>query len=112
MGRGMEEGGQPGGIRAETGLPFLVELEDGHGFSIHHENLHARLFREVGKVHEEDAVQRFIGQGYVLELPFPVLKEDLHRRINARVKGMIQAGLVEEVQRLLAEPGGMSMARV
>jgi len=35
-------------------------------------------------------------------------REDLHGRINRRVKGMIQAGLVEEVQSLLAEPAGLS----
>jgi tRNA dimethylallyltransferase len=35
-------------------------------------------------------------------------KEDLHRRINARVKGMIEAGLRDEVASLLSEPGGMS----
>ena len=36
-------------------------------------------------------------------------KEDLHGRINGRVKVMIEAGLVEEVQGLLAGDGGMSM---
>jgi len=34
-------------------------------------------------------------------------KEDLSRRINARVRGMIQAGLVDEVRALLAEPAGL-----
>ena len=36
-------------------------------------------------------------------------REDLHHRINGRVKAMIQAGLVEEVRSLLAGPGGMSV---
>ena len=36
-------------------------------------------------------------------------REDLHQRINGRVKAMIQQGLVEEVRSLLAGPGGMSM---
>jgi len=35
-------------------------------------------------------------------------KEDLSRRINARVKRMIELGLVEEVRALLAEPAGLS----
>ncbi len=35
-------------------------------------------------------------------------REDLHHRINARVKTMIQAGLVQEVRSLLAAPGTMS----
>jgi len=35
-------------------------------------------------------------------------KTDLHRRINARVKRMIDAGLAEEVEALLAEPAGLS----
>jgi len=35
-------------------------------------------------------------------------KEDASRRINARVKAMIDAGLVEEVRSLLAEPEGLS----
>jgi tRNA dimethylallyltransferase len=35
-------------------------------------------------------------------------KEDLHRRINVRVRTMVEAGLREEVERLLAEPGGLS----
>ncbi len=34
-------------------------------------------------------------------------KEDNSRRINLRVKQMIEAGLVEEVQALLAEPAGL-----
>jgi tRNA dimethylallyltransferase len=34
-------------------------------------------------------------------------REDTNRRINARVKGMIAAGLVEEVRRLLEKPGGL-----
>ncbi len=34
-------------------------------------------------------------------------KEDNSRRINARVRQMIQAGLVEEVRSLLAEPAGL-----
>jgi tRNA dimethylallyltransferase len=32
-------------------------------------------------------------------------REDLSRRINARVRGMIEAGLVDEVRRLISEPG-------
>lgn len=36
-------------------------------------------------------------------------REDLRSRINSRVKQMIQAGLVEEVQTLLAAAGGLSM---
>ena len=36
-------------------------------------------------------------------------REDLHGRINARVKEMIRAGLVDEVQGLLELPGGLSM---
>ncbi|MCK4850938.1 MAG: tRNA (adenosine(37)-N6)-dimethylallyltransferase MiaA, partial [Phycisphaerae bacterium] len=36
-------------------------------------------------------------------------REDLHSRINARVKTMIQAGLVQEVRSLLAASGGMSI---
>jgi tRNA dimethylallyltransferase len=36
-------------------------------------------------------------------------REDLHGRINARVKEMIRAGLVEEVRGLLSGPGGLSM---
>jgi tRNA dimethylallyltransferase len=36
-------------------------------------------------------------------------REDLHGRINARVKGMIRAGLVDEVRGLLSGPGGLSM---
>jgi tRNA dimethylallyltransferase len=35
-------------------------------------------------------------------------REDLHRRINARVKAMVEAGLVDEVRNLLAEPAAMS----
>jgi len=35
-------------------------------------------------------------------------REDTARRINARVKAMVQAGLVDEVQALLAAPGGLS----
>jgi tRNA dimethylallyltransferase len=35
-------------------------------------------------------------------------KEFLNRRINARVKKMIDAGLVEEVRRLVADPRGFS----
>ena len=34
-------------------------------------------------------------------------KEDNSRRINARVKAMMQAGLVDEVRSLLAEPAGL-----
>lgn len=34
-------------------------------------------------------------------------KEDQSRRINARVKSMIEAGLLDEVRALLAEPGGL-----
>ncbi|HPD29763.1 MAG TPA: tRNA (adenosine(37)-N6)-dimethylallyltransferase MiaA [Phycisphaerae bacterium] len=34
-------------------------------------------------------------------------KEQANRRINARVHRMIEAGLVDEVKRLLAEPGGI-----
>ena len=36
-------------------------------------------------------------------------REDLHGRINARVKEMIRAGLVDEVRALLSGPGGLSM---
>jgi tRNA dimethylallyltransferase len=35
-------------------------------------------------------------------------KESLNRRINARVKGMIDAGLIDEVRRLAADPRGFS----
>jgi len=35
-------------------------------------------------------------------------KEDLHRRINARAKRMVEAGLADEVASLLAEPPGLS----
>jgi len=35
-------------------------------------------------------------------------KEDASRRINARVKQMVEAGLVEEVRGLLAQPQGLS----
>ena len=35
-------------------------------------------------------------------------RDDLHHRINARVKDMIQAGLVDEVRALLAAPPGIS----
>ena len=35
-------------------------------------------------------------------------KDALSRRINARVKMMMQAGLLEEVERLRKEPGGFS----
>lgn len=35
-------------------------------------------------------------------------REEANRRINARVRRMIDAGLVEEVRGLLAEPGGIS----
>ena len=35
-------------------------------------------------------------------------KEDLHARISARVQRMMDAGLVDEVRSLLAEPGGLS----
>ena len=35
-------------------------------------------------------------------------REDLHRRINLRVARMIEAGLVQEVQALLADPRGLS----
>jgi len=35
-------------------------------------------------------------------------REDLHRRINSRVKHMIEQGLRDEVAGLLAEPGGLS----
>lgn len=35
-------------------------------------------------------------------------KEDLHRRINARVGRMIEAGLLDEVRSLRAAPGGLS----
>lgn len=34
-------------------------------------------------------------------------KEDNSRRINARVKAMMEAGLLDEVKSLLAEPGGL-----
>ena len=34
--------------------------------------------------------------------------EDLHRRINLRAKRMMQAGLVDEVARLLEEPSGLA----
>lgn len=48
-----------------------------------------------------------------LRYPGPVVgirreKEDNSRRINARVHEMIQAGLVDEVRALLAEPAGLS----
>jgi tRNA dimethylallyltransferase len=36
-------------------------------------------------------------------------REDLHRRINARVKRMVAAGLEQEVAGLLAEPAGLSI---
>ena len=36
-------------------------------------------------------------------------KEDLNRRINARVKRMVEAGLVEEVRGLLARPGALGL---
>ncbi|NIA07383.1 MAG: tRNA (adenosine(37)-N6)-dimethylallyltransferase MiaA [Actinobacteria bacterium] len=36
-------------------------------------------------------------------------REDLHGRINARVKEMIRAGLVDEVRGLLSGQGGLSM---
>jgi tRNA dimethylallyltransferase len=36
-------------------------------------------------------------------------KEDLNRRINARVKRMIEAGLEQEVAALLGEPAGLSV---
>jgi len=36
------------------------------------------------------------------------MREDLHRRINRRVKQMIEAGLVDEVRALLAEPEPLS----
>ena len=36
-------------------------------------------------------------------------REDLHGRINGRVKEMIRAGLVDEVRGLLELPGGLSM---
>ena len=36
-------------------------------------------------------------------------REDLHGRINGRVKEMIRAGLVDEVRNLLAAAGGLSM---
>ncbi len=36
-------------------------------------------------------------------------KEDLNRRINARVKRMVEAGLEREVAALLAEPAGLSI---
>ena len=35
-------------------------------------------------------------------------RDDQSRRINARVKGMVEAGLVEEVRDLLDEPAGLS----
>jgi tRNA dimethylallyltransferase len=35
-------------------------------------------------------------------------REDTARRVNARVKAMVQAGLVDEVRSLLAAPGGLS----
>jgi len=35
-------------------------------------------------------------------------RDDLHRRINARAKRMVQAGLKDEVAALLAEPAGLS----
>ena len=35
-------------------------------------------------------------------------KDDLNRRINARVRRMVEAGLTAEVEALLAEPGGLS----
>ena len=35
-------------------------------------------------------------------------KEDLHRRINLRVKKMVEAGLLEEVRTLLADPRGIA----
>ncbi|MEE8170739.1 MAG: tRNA (adenosine(37)-N6)-dimethylallyltransferase MiaA [Phycisphaerae bacterium] len=36
-------------------------------------------------------------------------RDDLAHRINARVRSMIEAGLVDEVRALLAEPGGLSV---
>jgi len=36
-------------------------------------------------------------------------KDDLHTRINARVRRMVDAGLAEEVASLLAEPRGLSV---
>ena len=36
-------------------------------------------------------------------------REDLHGRINVRVKEMIRAGLVDEVRALISEPRGLSM---
>ncbi len=35
-------------------------------------------------------------------------KDNLNRRINARVRRMMEAGLISEVEALLAEPGGLS----
>jgi tRNA dimethylallyltransferase len=37
-------------------------------------------------------------------------REDLHGRINARAKRMVEMGLRDEVAALLAEPGGLSVA--
>lgn len=37
-------------------------------------------------------------------------KDELNQRINARVRAMIDAGLVDEVRRLLAESAGLSQA--
>ena len=36
-------------------------------------------------------------------------REDLHGRINVRVKEMIRAGLVDEIRGLISEPRGLSM---
>lgn len=54
-------------------------------------------------------------QWAVTTLRYPVVvvgirrqREDTARRINARVKAMMQAGLVDEVRSLLEAPGGLS----
>ncbi|MCG8406290.1 MAG: tRNA (adenosine(37)-N6)-dimethylallyltransferase MiaA [Phycisphaerales bacterium] len=106
--------------RAEhEGLPALhAELArvDPEAAARIHPNDYKRIERALEVYHlSGQPLSAQQGQWDANEMRYPATvvgirreKDDASRRINARVKAMIQAGLVDEVRSLLDEPDGLS----
>jgi tRNA dimethylallyltransferase len=106
--------------RAETeGLPALhAELTqvDPNAASLIHPNDERRIVRALEVFHTQGVPISTLQQQWdtgesrydCITLGLRREKEDQSRRINQRVKRMIEMGLVEEVESLLAEPDPLS----
>lgn len=67
--------------------------------------VHAKTGRPLSELQREWEGNPPRADVRIVGLDWPV--EPINRRINARVKAMFEAGLVEETRRLLAAPGGL-----